>query len=95
MDRVLLSLLCLVVAPVAAFFVGSEAAQTAVDSSDAPLSILLGGGTAVALSIGAARSFRRPWTHAARWAVASLAASGLLWVVVVFVVFVVLDFEPI
>ena len=94
MDRVLLPLLCLVVAPVAAFYVGSEAAQTAVDASDAPLAILLGGGTVVALSTIAARSFGRSWTRAATWALASLTATGLLWLVLVVVVFVVLGFEP-
>jgi peptidoglycan/LPS O-acetylase OafA/YrhL len=95
MHRALLAVVCLVVAPVAAFYVGSEAAQTAVDASDAPLSAALGAGTAVAISVMAARGLGRTWAQSARWAAASLAAAGLLWVLVVVFVFVILDFEPV
>jgi hypothetical protein len=91
----ILSVFCLVVAPVAAFFVGSEAAQTAADASDAPFSLVLGGGTAVALTTVAARSFGRTWTSAARWAVASLAATGVLLLLAVVFLFFILDFQPV
>ena len=94
MARASLAVFCLVVAPIAAFYVGSEAAQTAVDDSDAPLSAVLGGGTAVVLSVLAARGFGRTWARSAKWAVASLVAAGVLWIVSVVLLYFILDFEP-
>jgi hypothetical protein len=88
-----LPVLCLVVAPIIGFFAGSVVAQGPSSESDTLSSIMVGAGIPAALSFVAAHRLGRTTTRAASWAAAAIAATGVFWLVFVFLFF--LTFTPV
>lgn len=84
---------CLTIAPIMGFLAGSIVAQGPSHESDALSSAVVGGGTPAALSFLAARLLGRPAACAVKWAAASIAATGVFWVVFVLLFF--LSFKPV